>query len=302
MQLEIQLNRLAFMVSYLGKETFPNKEEILTHVENKIAEKFGWVTKRSGLSDSTFERDKKEICSIYNCKIKYSKVLKGYYLDYSETNTYDMEQLNRLIEYVHKNDTGKFGGIIQLEQVNVTGLDNLNDVLHSIQHKQFIQFNYENYNEGTIDSHKIAPGLVKEFKRRAYIIGKDSSTGKTMSFSFERISDFEVLTDKFDFTPVDKDYLNNCYGIVDYDDYQAQRTLIKAYGAKAKYIANHKLHHSQEISMEGENFTIFELFVKPTYDFIIELISHSHQLEVLEPDYLRSEIKWRLEDTLKFYS
>jgi hypothetical protein len=301
MEIEIRFERLETIVRILKKNIYPSKGYILREIENRIYAKYGNVTDRAGLSDSTFERDKKEVKELFNYVVKYSMREKGYYIDLTKANPDSEDRFNRFSEFVHKNQTITTTSTIQLEKINIQGLENLNGALHCIQQKQYIQFNYENYNKETVDFHKIAPGLIKEFKRRVYVIGLDCESGITMSFSFERISDFKILDEKYSKTPITASYLLDCYGIVDYADYQAQDTLLKAYGSKAKYIGSHKLHHSQEIHKVEADCTIFKLKLKPTYDFIIELMSHSHQLEVLEPEYLRNEIKWRLEDTLKFY-
>ncbi|MFO7864777.1 MAG: WYL domain-containing protein [Salinivirgaceae bacterium] len=301
MMLEIRIKRLADIVAILRREEYPDKETILRELEKRIHEKFDIVPERAGLTDRTFERDKKEIYDLFKWKIRYSKTEKGYYLDSQEAEQDSEDKFNRMQDFVNKNNFVQYGKLIQLEPINSTGLEWLDGALYAIKQKKLISLEYENYNERRIDKHKVAPAFIKEFKRRTYIVGKDVDKNRIMTFSFERIHAFNVLDEHFHTHPVGVEYFNDCFGIVKYPNHQPQETLLKAYDAKANYIENHPLHHSQEVYEKGTNYTIFRLNVQPTYDFIIEILSHSHQLEVLAPEELKQEIIWRLKDTLKFY-
>lgn len=299
MKIKFHLARIECIVNMLNKNNYPSKEDIFEKLNHRFAD---LLDERAGITESTFNRDKKLITEMFNFEVEYSKKDKGYFIEKSGANKDDFERLNRVIEFVQKNNAADYGNIVQLERSYIKGLEYLNSVLHCIDLKKRISFEYENFIENTVESHKIAPAFVKEFKRRMYVIGTDVETSQVNSYSFDRISKFKTLDEDFKENPLTKDHLKDCFGIVNYHDCPPpQRILLKAYGLKVKYLKTQPLHHSQKLIEEKNDYSVFELFVKPTYDFIIEIMSHSHQLEVLEPEYLRNEVKWRLEDTLKFY-
>jgi len=61
------------------------------------------------------------------------------------------------------------------------------------------------------------------------------------------------------------------------------------------------LHHSQKELISNENEYRIELFLQPTYDFVMELMSIGAEVKVLEPESLKKEVIEKLEATLNRY-
>jgi predicted DNA-binding transcriptional regulator YafY len=93
----------------------------------------------------------------------------------------------------------------------------------------------------------------------------------------------------------------NCFGIINDEDYEAEEIILSFTNHQAKYIKSLPLHHSQEIIYEGTEHTHFKLLVKPTYDFMMEILSHGKEVQILEPAYVREELKDILSITLNLY-
>lgn len=70
---------------------------------------------------------------------------------------------------------------------------------------------------------------------------------------------------------------------------------------QADYIKSLPLHHSQTIVSEDETECIIELFMSPTYDFQMELLSLGKEVKVQEPESLKNKMIEMLEATLKQY-
>ena len=60
------------------------------------------------------------------------------------------------------------------------------------------------------------------------------------------------------------------------------------------YLRTLPLHHSQKELAITPEYADFELFLHPTFDFLQELFSQMNEVEVLEPESLRTEVKGRL--------
>ena len=60
---------------------------------------------------------------------------------------------------------------------------------------------------------------------------------------------------------------------------------------QANYLRSLPLHTSQEETERNDDYSVFQYFIVPTYEFIKELLSYGGALEVLSPEWLRKEMK-----------
>ena len=84
------------------------------------------------------------------------------------------------------------------------------------------------------------------------------------------------------------DYFAHSYGVIN----EGEPTLIqiRAFWPQNAYLKDVPLHHSQEVISDNENYTDFELYVRPTYDFIQAILSNREKVIVLGPSELKSQI------------
>jgi len=61
------------------------------------------------------------------------------------------------------------------------------------------------------------------------------------------------------------------------------------------------LHHTQKTLVDNEQEYRIELYVHPSYDFVMELLSVGNQVRVLEPESLRNQIVKGLKEALGNY-
>ena len=74
------------------------------------------------------------------------------------------------------------------------------------------------------------------------------------------------------------------------DATEVERIVIRAYGYERFYLRDLPLHKSQKEIDQGENYTDFEFFMRPTIDLSYHLLSSSDHIKVLEPKWLADEI------------
>ena len=60
---------------------------------------------------------------------------------------------------------------------------------------------------------------------------------------------------------------------------------------QVKYYRSLPLHHSQQESETNDDFSIFEYYLVPSFDFYQEVMSKGSQVEVLEPQGLRNWVR-----------
>lgn len=84
--------------------------------------------------------------------------------------------------------------------------------------------------------------------------------------------------------------LRGCIGVMPGDDCDMEKVKIKVSASQANYLRDLPLHKSQKEIKQTDEYSIFELYLRPTFDFQQELLWNGEYLEVLEPFWLRKEI------------
>lgn len=299
MKLSNQIKRLTLIIELLRRETYPTKQEIIDFIEHRMADDIYDVNiENTGTSPRNLDRDIKALKE-NGFAIEYSKAKRGYYF---EEVTQEGEVFNRMLEVFHISNASMYGDYLQLEKVSMNGYQHLSGFMHAIQNSKQVELIYQKfYTEGPA-KRKIAPYLVKEFKRRLYVLGLDIEKNALRTFAFDRIQSIHILRESFQHPGNLSDFYTDCYGIVSGGNEKVEKVVLKAYNTKVNYLQTLPLHHSQKLVKKGDGFGVFELKLKPTFDFIMEILSHSHEIQVLEPQSLIDEVKWRLKDALDFYN
>ncbi len=173
-----------------------------------------------------------------------------------------------------------------------SGGELLKQVIKAMKEDYLITITYRRYGAETNSVFMIAPYCVKLFHQRWYLLGKFTDSGNLAVFSFDRIEDVRLEDDKF---KVDEDfdaaeYFGDSYGIVVDNNIDAQRIVLRAYGAEPYYLRDLPLHHSQKKIKTTDEYSDFELTLRPTADFLAQLMSRGQWIEILEPQFLADEI------------
>ncbi|NPA37956.1 MAG: WYL domain-containing protein [Chlorobi bacterium] len=297
MKFSNQVKRLSLIIEFLKRHTYVKKKEIIEFLEDKMEEEIWDATKeRTGISERSVERDI-ETLRKNGFDIEYSKSRGGYILS---SVSHEGIVFNRMLEVLHITRVASFGDLLQLETVN-TGYEHLYGLLNAIKNKKKAEFLYQKFYENSPSVRKVIPIMVKEFKRRMYLLAADEKDKSIKVFAFDRISNISVLRESFDNYDNFDNYFDDYFGIVVRQDKEVETIRIKTYDTKTKYFQTLPLHHTQKMIEQGDDYAVFEYQMKITYDLIMELLSHSFEVEVLQPAELAEEIKWRLEATLKHY-
>ena len=178
--------------------------------------------------------------------------------------------------------------------------DYLGMVIEAMKKSVRIAIEYRKYGSDTPNHLNFEPYCLKLFKQRWYILGhfhRDATEEKPESdyfgmFSFDRILSIELTDTKFRIDPDfdAQEYFNECYGVLVGDDTKPERIVIRAYGFERFYLKDLPVHKSQHEIVKGENFSDFELFMRPTIDFSAHLLSRGSLIKVLTPKWLADEI------------
>src|SRR5690606_28922694 len=100
--------------------------------------------------------------------------------------------------------------------------------------------------------------------------------------------------------PSMEEKFQHSYGIIT-DGTKPEKVVLSVLPEEMEYLKSLPLHHSQKIVSENEKECIVELFISPTYDFMMEFIALGKEITVLERDSLRENIKEIINASLRNY-
>ncbi len=193
-----------------------------------------------------------------------------------------------------------------------SGGDKLRQIIDAMRDNRRIRIQYHKYTSSESKPYTLEPYCLKLYNRRWYMLVKkadastpddDTKKGDLFIFSLDRIESIELLQTKF---VVDKnfdaeDYFNDCFGIMVDGSLKAERIVLRAYGLEPYYLRDLPIHHTQKVIKKTEEFTDYELRLRPAEDFIEHLLSLSTRVRVIEPVWLAKEMQQRLKDALSRY-
>lgn len=255
------------------------------------------------LARSTFARHKDAIEDIFGIYIDCDRQ-NGYkyYVGNEEVLSEDSVQnwmLNTLKVNNIISESMSLQDRILLQPVPAEG-DFLTKVIEAMKRNVKITIEYRKYGDEQPKNLTFEPYCIKLFKQRWYVLGhfhRDATDDMPESdyfgvFSFDRILSMTLTEEKFQMDPDfnAQAYFEKCYGVLVNDATEVERIVIRAYGYERFYLRDLPLHKSQKEIDQGENYTDFEFFMRPTIDLSYHLLSSSDHIKVLEPKWLADEI------------
>lgn len=254
----------------------------------------------------TFHNHRKAVQEIFDINIECSKHGGYYYYIENEEdlrngsirawllNTFSVKNLIR--------ESAEIKDRIILENIP-SGQKFLAPVIEAMKSGTSIIITHYNFWKETHLTYEVEPYCVKVFHRRWYTVARNVRHDNLLIISLDRITELKPTDHKFsipeDFSP--EAFFYNSFGIIVDRNIPPTVIRIAAYGDKVKYFRSLPLHHSQKETETYDDYSVFEYYLSPTYDFRQELLSHGDEITVLSPAGLRNEIKSISERVLKKY-
>lgn len=256
---------------------------------------------RSNLSEGediplrTFHNWRKAVENTFDININCNRKA-GYY--YYIENAEDLEKggirnwlLNTFAVNNLINESHHLKNRILFENIP-SGRKFLTPIIEAMRDNLEIELLHKSYWYDEPHTYIVQPYCIKVFKQRWYVVGFCKERNALRIFSLDRIQKLNTLDTKF-IVPKDfdgNDYFENCFGIIADDDVSVEIIRIKVYGMHVQYVRALPFHHSQVEIETNNEYSIFELRMKPTFDFKQELLSRGADIEVLSPLFFREEM------------
>lgn len=209
----------------------------------------------------------------------------------------DTFTVNNLIQ-----ESSSIKGRIVFEDVP-SGRKFLTPIIESMRQNAVLSMTYQSFKKGQAASFLINPYCVRVFRQRWYLVGYNSYYKKIMTYALDRIKNLETTGQTFTY-PADFDprmYYKYSFGIIVDENVPVEIVRLQVFDEKVRYLRALPLHASQKEVNTEATYSIFEYNLRPTYDFIQELLSNASQMEVVSPDWLRERVKSILKQMKRRY-
>lgn len=264
------------------------------------------LSEGDSLPKKTFQNHKKAIEDIFDILIECdTKDSYKYYIDNAKEFD-DNSMRNWLLSTFTVNnlisESQKIKNRIHLENTP-SGQEYLSQIIKAMRDDCCLKLTYQSYWRDSSNSILIEPYFVKIFKQRWYVIAYNREKQAMRTYALDRIKELDVMQTKFefpkDFNPYD--YFYDCYGIIRDDEIKECIVKIKTTADQAKYLRDLPLHYSQKEVESNNDTSIFEYYIKPSFDFKKELLSMGAEVEVMEPEWFREGVAEEIEIILNKY-
>lgn len=247
----------------------------------------------SMIPERTFHRYKDAIQEMFQIDIRYNKS-RGYYIENTEDIQRDELRQWLIGTFAVENLIGESSELrrrILLEDIP-SGQRHLTPIIEAMRDGVKIRIMYQSFHSAEPSTFILAPYCVRVFRQRWYVLGTSEKGKELRLYGLDRILNTERTTTPFAL-PKDFDaeaFFANGYGVtVDERKPEIVRISVDAY--QANYLRSLPIHPSQEETERNNDYSVFQFFIVPTYEFIKELLSYGGTLEVLSPKWLRKEIR-----------
>lgn len=184
-----------------------------------------------------------------------------------------------------------------------SGREFLADIVEAMRGNNVINITYQGFDKNKPNAVLVNPYCIKVFKLRWYLIAHNKELKCIRTYALDRIKSLNITDKKFkypeSFSP--QLYFKDCFGIIADQKIKTENILLKVHTEQCPYFKALPLHESQQILQFDDEFSLFAYRLKPTFDFIQELLSYGDAIEVLEPKSLRDNMNAMIKNMSNAY-
>ncbi|MCQ2189709.1 MAG: WYL domain-containing protein [Paludibacteraceae bacterium] len=284
----------------------------------QISEKW----ERSGLGDGnplplrTFHNLKNAIADNFGIDIEIDKTKTGYYYHIADSSLDEKKSIRTWVmdSYSVLNQVmadKKLENRVQFEQIP-SGNTWLTVFMQAMRDNKVVRITYKKFSDDAGKTFEAEPYFMKVANRRWYVIVRalhyveqnkkhNTNCDEIRVYALDRVVNAEITDKTFKINKEfdAKEFYDGCLGVI-HSNEKKERVVIRAYGEARNYMQTLPFHESQKVISNDEESTVFEMYVKTTYDFLQLVMQQGDQIEVLEPESVRENMR-NLADTLSHY-
>ena len=289
-----QLTRYCRILNRLGGlQEFVSTDELLAASTGIMSEDREYTVR-------TLQRDIKTIEEVFGVDIEFIRG-KGYHIvdrtfdnslfagllaDYQILST--MHEMPGLYEYV-----------VPEHRMPMVGID-IGTILRAIMNRRIVRFTYAKPQVGECAKDYVAdPYFIKQSQGKWYLFAMVEDHMR--SFELGRFRSFTVTSYTFerDLSVDPATMFSNAFGIWDDENLPVEHIVFSVSRQEWIYLQTYPIHHSQAIVKEDNDRVTLSLDVKITHDLLMDLLSRSHSITIIEPEDLRINFRAILQEALE---
>ena len=254
------------------------------------------------LQRSSFNRHRDAILDMFGIIIDCDKKTYRYFISNPEAlrdGSIERWLFSTLTVHGMLSDSAAVKERVVLENVPA-GLEYLDAILHAIKTNHRIRMGYQKFGKaGYVKT--VCPYALKLFHQRWYLLARNDEDQMRV-YALDRMTMAQLTDETFDmpedFLP--QQYFAEYFGVLT-DETPMAHVVVRAHRWMPNYLRTLPLHHSQCELTSTPDYTDFSYDIRPTSDFLGELLRHSDGIEVLAPLDLREKMRQMIAETLKRY-
>jgi len=249
----------------------------------------------------TFERDKKDIETLFGIVIQYNRKDKTYAIDEDEIEDQSITRMIDAFSIHHALQEGnKLSPSVFLEKRKSLGTEHIYGIIHAIQNLYFLEFTHQKHWEDSSTQREVKPIAIKESQQRWYLVALDKKDETVKTFGLDRISNLKITDTKF--KPISYNVEKEFQHALGVETYAAAEKVVLEFSNKqGNYIKTFPLHESQRIIEETNDTVLLEIYIHTTNDIIMELLKYGRNVKVVAPKSLVATMKERIAQMINMY-
>ena len=165
-------------------------------------------------------------------------------------------------------------------------------IIEALKKNTVLEITYQSFWRDEANTFPVEPYCLKAFKQRWYLVARSPYYDKIMIYALDRTHSIKPTDETFDYPKdfVAEEYFDDCFGIIADQNYDVETVKLKVSAGQANYLRSLILHQSQKEIERNDEYSIFKVRLRPTFDFRQEILSMGSDIEVLSPKWLRDEL------------
>lgn len=165
-------------------------------------------------------------------------------------------------------------------------------ILEALKKNTVLEMTYQSFWRDEANTFTVEPYCLKAFKQRWYLVSRSPYYDKIMIYALDRVHELEPTALHFDYPEdfVAGEYFEDCFGIIADHNYDVETVKLKVSAGQANYLRSLTLHQTQSEIERNDEYSIFKLRLRPTFDFRQEILMMGSDVEVLSPEWFRDEV------------
>lgn len=165
-------------------------------------------------------------------------------------------------------------------------------ILDALKNSHVLGMTYQSFSRDEANTFEVEPYCLKAFKQRWYLVARSPYYDKIMIYCLDRVKWLGLTEKSFKYPKnfIPEEFFEDSFGIIADTKVKIETVKLKVSAGQANYLRSLTLHQTQKEIERTDEYSIFTVRLRPTFDFRQEILSQGCDIEVLEPTWFRDEI------------